>query len=43
MHIIYFCIHLLERQKEIVEYCEYNDTLITQLKKEIENNEKQAQ
>jgi type I restriction-modification system DNA methylase subunit/restriction endonuclease S subunit len=32
----------LERQKEIVEYCEYNDTLIRQLKKEIENNIKQA-
>jgi type I restriction enzyme S subunit len=31
-----------ERQKEIVEYCEYNDTLIKQLEKEIENNEKQA-
>ena len=28
----------LERQKEIVEYCEYNDTLIKQLEKEIENN-----
>ena len=33
----------LERQKEIVEYCEYNDTLIKQLQKEIENNKKQAQ
>lgn len=33
----------LKRQKEIVEYCEYNDTLIKQLKKEIENNKKQAQ
>jgi type I restriction-modification system DNA methylase subunit len=32
----------LERQKEIVEYCEYNDTLIKQLEKEIENNKKQA-
>ena len=30
------------RQKEIVEYCEYNDTLIKQLEKEIENNKKQA-
>jgi len=40
-----FKIHIpsLERQKEIVEYCEYNDTLIKQLKKEIENNKKQAQ
>ena len=34
---------LLERQKEIVEYCEYNDTLIKQLEKEIENNKKQTQ
>ena len=33
----------LERQKEIVEYCEYNNTLIKQLEKEIENNKKQAQ
>ena len=33
----------LERQKEIVEYCEYNDTLIKQLEKEIENNKKQTQ
>jgi type I restriction enzyme M protein len=33
----------LERQQEIVEYCEYNDTLIKQLEKEIENNKKQAQ
>lgn len=33
----------LERQKEIVEYCEFNDTLISQLEKEIENNKKQAQ
>jgi restriction endonuclease S subunit len=33
----------LERQKEIIEYCEYNDTLIKQLEKEIENNKKQAQ
>jgi len=32
-----------ECQKEIVEYCEYNDTLIKQLEKEIENNKKQAQ
>jgi restriction endonuclease S subunit len=32
----------LERQKEIVEYCEYNDTLIKQLEKEIENNKRQA-
>jgi len=28
----------LERQQEIVEYCEYNDTVIKQLEKEIENN-----
>jgi len=33
----------LDRQQEIVEYCEYNDTLIKQLEKEIENNKKQAQ
>jgi len=33
----------LERQKEIVEYCEYNDTLIKQLEKEIENNKKQSE
>jgi type I restriction enzyme S subunit len=35
-----FKIHIpsIERQKEIVEYCEYNDTLIKQLEKEIENN-----
>ena len=33
----------LERQKEIVEYCEYNDILIKQLEKEIENNKKQAE
>ena len=32
----------LERQKEIVEYCEFNDTLIKQLEEEIENNKKQA-
>jgi type I restriction-modification system DNA methylase subunit len=28
----------LERQQEIVEYCQSNDTLIKQLEKEIENN-----
>jgi restriction endonuclease S subunit len=33
----------LECQKEIVEYCEYNDTLIKQLEKGIENNKKKAQ
>jgi type I restriction-modification system DNA methylase subunit len=32
----------LERQKEIVEYCEHNDALINQLELEIENNKKQA-
>ena len=32
----------LERQQEIVEYCEYNDKLIKQLEKEIENNKNQA-
>lgn len=33
----------LERQKEIVEYCEKNDELIKKLEKEIESNKKQAQ
>jgi type I restriction enzyme S subunit len=33
----------LDKQKEIVEYCEYNDTLIKLLEKEIENNKKLAQ
>jgi type I restriction-modification system DNA methylase subunit len=33
----------IERQKEIVEYCEYNATLIKQLENEIANNKKQAQ
>ena len=33
----------LKIQEEIVEYCEYNDNLIKQLEKEIENNKKQAQ
>jgi len=33
----------IERQKEIVDYCEFNDTLIKQLEKEIENNKKQAE
>jgi hypothetical protein len=33
----------LDKQQEIVEYCEYNDILIKQLKKEIENNKQQAQ
>lgn len=33
----------VERQKEIVEYCEYNDTLIKQLEKEIQNNKNKAQ
>jgi type I restriction-modification system DNA methylase subunit len=32
----------LERQKEIVEYCEFNDNLIKQLEKEIENNKNLA-
>jgi restriction endonuclease S subunit len=32
----------LERQKEIVEYCENNDLLIKHLEKEIESNKKQA-
>jgi type I restriction-modification system DNA methylase subunit len=33
----------LQLQKEIVEYCDYNDKLIKQLETEIENNKKQAQ
>jgi len=33
----------IERQKEIVDYCEYNDILIKQLETEIEDNKKQAQ
>uniref|UniRef100_A0A6C0BQZ7 site-specific DNA-methyltransferase (adenine-specific) n=1 Tax=viral metagenome TaxID=1070528 RepID=A0A6C0BQZ7_9ZZZZ len=33
----------LKHQKDIVEYCEYNYTLIKQIEKEIENNKKQAQ
>ena len=33
----------IDRQTEIVEYCEYNDTLIKQLETGIENNKKQAQ
>jgi type I restriction enzyme M protein len=32
----------LERQKEIVEYCEFNDTLIQLLEQEIKQNKKQA-
>jgi type I restriction enzyme S subunit len=33
----------LEKQKEIIEYCEYNDILIKQLEKEIKNNKYQTQ
>jgi type I restriction-modification system DNA methylase subunit len=33
----------IDRQKNIVEYCEYNDTLIKQLEKEIEQNKQMAQ
>jgi len=33
----------LELQREIVKYLDYNDTLVKQLEKEIENNKKQAQ
>jgi len=32
----------IERQQEIVEYCEYNESLIKQLEKEIDNNKIQA-
>ena len=35
-------IPLIERQKEIVEYCDNNDILIKQLEQEIENNKKVA-
>ena len=40
---MYHLVLLFERQKEIVEYCEYNDILIKQLEKEIENNKRLAQ
>ncbi len=33
----------LDKQREIVEYCEFNCALIQQLEQEIENNKKQAQ
>jgi len=33
----------IEHQQEIVKYCEYNNILIKQLEKEIENNKKQTQ
>jgi restriction endonuclease S subunit len=33
----------LERQQEIVNYCESNDALITQLENEIERNKALAQ
>ncbi len=33
----------IERQKEIVEYCEFNDILIKQLEKEIQKNKELAQ
>jgi restriction endonuclease S subunit len=36
-------IPIIEKQQEILDYCENNDTLIKQLEKEIENNKKQAQ
>ena len=32
----------IERQKEIIEYCECNDIIIKQLEKEIENNKRVA-
>jgi type I restriction enzyme S subunit len=38
-----FHIPSLEKQKEIVEYCEYNEQLIKQLEKEIEKNKKIAE
>lgn len=33
----------LDRQKEIVEYCDYNDVVIKQIEKEMEYNKKNAQ
>ena len=36
-------IPLIKRQKEIVDYCEYNNTLNQRLLKDIENNKKQSQ
>lgn len=33
----------IARQKELVEYCEHNDTLIKQLQQNIENNKKQGE
>ena len=33
----------LEKQKEIIEYCDSNNNLIKQLENEIEQNKKQAQ
>lgn len=33
----------IEKQQEILNYCEYNDTLISQLEKEIVNNKTQSQ
>ena len=32
----------IERQREIIEYCENKDNINKQLEKEIENNKKQA-
>lgn len=32
----------LEKQKEIIEYCEYNQNLISQIEQEIEKNKKKA-
>jgi len=42
LHNLKIPIPSLENQKKIVEYCEYNDTLIKQLEKEIEYNKTQA-
>ena len=43
LKLIKIQIPILERQKEIVAYCESNDELIKKLEIEIENNNKQAQ
>jgi type I restriction enzyme S subunit len=39
---ILICIPSIEKQKEIVNYCDYNVILINQLEKEIEHNKIQA-
>jgi len=43
LHDLKILIPSLEKQQEIVEYCEYNSNLIKQLEREIENNKRIAQ